>query len=568
MHDGKNQEEEEWYRPGCIPRERYIHAETSTVYRGVFVWCIYMRSGRMEEGDLPKLDVRGTPRGCRTAVVAGDFNTASTRARNAILDRLRLPDDMQLDEWRFPCTTNKRRSLVQCQLEKIFIDTHVVVKEGGENDDTTEMETDAEAIFSVNMLNSSLMRTGYVNKRGAFVSGGLLGAAPSQQSHGGDNVDKECERGGGGASARHLDKGCKDYILTATHCNSVDERDGADNAAIVVICNNDDTSMAWTRFDGNQQTLPTASHWSDHAAVVRSVGTGNDRERLCIATLNMAADQASPFEWFDADLIPLYALVAKLIEKPICAYNTTGFGDADRYQSLCALLAQDEHRRCADAPVGSSASIAHCPFDPEDGSRSVMELMIMKLASSDKRITQRPCLKNCSTNQTMTDFVRRVVINGNHRSAEEADADAKSWWHEEFFRLWTLPEHEVDVVAMDLSTHVLRLFDFITMTAVAMLGGIDGQHAHCVKKLCTLLSHEPISAEHKANAIKALVNQFNVRCCCLTDITNDMLRVVLEALNQQHETESGDTRDDDAYTIAGYDLNVNGKHGVAILVRS
>ena len=115
---------EEWYRPGNIPREKYIHAETTAVWKDVFVWCVYMRSGRMEENEMPRLEV-ALPSACRAAVIAGDFNTASSRARDATLRRLRVTD-AQIDRWAFPCTTNKRRSLLQCQLDKIYIETLVV----------------------------------------------------------------------------------------------------------------------------------------------------------------------------------------------------------------------------------------------------------------------------------------------------------------------------------------------------------------------------------------------------------------------------------------------------------
>ena len=321
----------QYYRPGGVPRGEYAHAETSTSVRGMFVWCVYLRSNRRTADDLPRLEAP-LPDGCSVAVLVGDCNTASAAARDAILSRFRLCDDddddrggaggsgsTSLGRWSFPCTSSKRRSLLQCQLEKVHIRTRTAA--GAVAGDAGEV--DADGIFSAAMLNGSLMRRGYVNKRQRFVTGGLLGC---DGDGGGD----------GGGSARHIDKGCKDYILTARSTG----RPGEDEDPVVLICSK---GMAWERWDG-EHDLPTSYHWSDHAAVIRKVatpGNSNAGETSCtVATLNMAADQASPFEWFHPELIPLYSLIAGLIERPLCDFDGAGtlpYG-AGRYDALCALL--------------------------------------------------------------------------------------------------------------------------------------------------------------------------------------------------------------------------------------
>ena len=114
---------------------------------------------------------------------------------------------------------------------------------------------------------------------------------------------------------------------------------------------------------------------------------------------------------------------------------------------------------------------------------------------------------------------------------------------------------------MSLSDHVLRFYDWITMTAVAMLGGTAGGQSRCIDKILELLSHEPHPVAYKAQAISALIRQRDVRCCCLTDLTAETLRHVMAALNSGHNADG-----EVPYVVAASDFNPSGRHGVAIIV--
>ena len=187
-----------------------------------------------------------------------------------------------------------------------------------------------------------------------------------------------------------------------------------------------------------------------------------------------------------------------------------------------------------------------------------MELMIMKCASSDKRIQLRPCPKSC-TPPTGSGPAAGACLELVRRVAARGAGGAPGWWHEEFFALWRRPEREVrEGARMSLSDHVLRLYDWITMTAVAALGGLAGGHARCVGRVLELLGQEPEPVAHRARAVSELIRQHGVRCCCLTDLTADTLRAVMGAL-------ALDPRGG-AYAVAASDFNPSGKHGVAIIV--
>ena len=182
------------------------------------------------------------------------------------------------------------------------------------------------------------------------------------------------------------------------------------------------------------------------------------KRQIRVGTLNLAADQSSPFEWFDEKLEPLYREIAHNLEKSLHDFH--GCFEKNAYDELMTLLIQEEQER-EEHIVNQNIRERQRGI----ANRSMLELCIMKCSSSDKNITHRPCLKNCLTplqklNESgnvseIEKYIKKFVsvvcgIMEMPNQSDESDLHRMHhcWWHHQFFALWPMPSYDKATASM------------------------------------------------------------------------------------------------------------------------